>query len=544
MKFSIFFNIRILLFFNLFVVSSICAKPIHAKLTHSETSIKTDLHKKSVEDLLIEADIQFNTYHFEKAIVLYGEIIKTNVEPSAHVLQHMADSYFNINKYSEAGIWYLKLYDLQQGALEENYIIKLVECLKANRQIRKADEILINFYEGKEQLNLILTQKKHLNNQRRKNENSTLVNLPFNGAKSDFSPAINKDGLLFISSREKENDNYDLFIIAQDSVTSDGHFSNIITDSTFVPSLTFSRDSKTVYFTRNSDTNVGAENVTNQQILRATIRNNELTNIKVLSFNNDNYSFNHPSISADGKDLYFSSNMPGGFGESDIYKVTLNNNGDVISAPINLGSKINTAGREDYPFVQGQQLFFASDAHYGMGGLDIFSSRAISKLEYSTPLNMGSPVNSAMDDFSYIAESGRNNAYFTSNRVGGHGDNDIYQLITKEVVAFQIYSGYVLDESTKEPIANAHIQLNSISNKVNFTFETDANGYYTLKLPCNNQHRMVFYKENYLNNRIGIQIGQRPSKPSLNNIIYLSPLNKIEKNDNKSASINSDLRAF
>ncbi|MRI00171.1 flagellar motor protein MotB [Kriegella sp. EG-1] len=543
MKFPIFFDIRILLIVNLFIVSSIYAKVKSVDKIYRETSINISHSSKSNEELLNEADIQFNTFHFEKAIELYGEILKSNTEPSTHIIKNLADSFFNINNYSEAGVWYLKLYDAQQGILEESYIIKLVECLKANRQIRKADEILFKFYENSNQLKLIRHQKNHLNNQRRKNDNYAITNLKFNSTESDFGPTLNKNGLLFISSRGYENTKK-LYRIAQDTAIGEAYYSSVISDSTLTPSLSFSRDSKTVYFTRNQSHKFNEVNIKNQQILRATIRNNELTDIKVLSFNNENYSCNNPTISADGKDLYFSSNMPGGFGESDIYKVSLNNNGDVISAPINLGSKINTAGREDFPFVQGQQLFFSSDAHYGMGGLDIFSAQIISKLEFAIPLNMGTSVNSSMDDFSYIAERGRNIAYFSSNRIGGHGKSDIYQLIKKEVEAFQEYSGYVLDESTKEPIANAHIQLNSIHNSVNFTFETDKNGYYNLKLPCNNQHRMLFYKENYLNNLIGVKTSSKASTPSTGNIIYLSPLNKADKADNKSASLISQTNSF
>ncbi|MBM1107738.1 PD40 domain-containing protein [Aurantibacter crassamenti] len=532
-----FLNIRLVFIFSLLASSSVCANIINTPyFINNEIANSNDL-TKSVDDLVTAADIQFNAFQYKKAIELYDEILKKNNKPTIHVIQNLADSYFNLSKYSEAGVWYTKLYEMQNGALNEKYIIKLIECLKANRQIRKADEILIEYYKNKEQLKLILAQKKDLNNQRRKNEKYTISNLEFNSEASDFGPALSKDGLIFISSREKEISNseaqFELFKTWPEGSAADvENYSAIFEASNYAQNLTFSRDSKTVYFTRNN-----YKGSSNLQILSASINNNRLSNIKVLNFNSKNYTCKQPALSADGKYLYFSSDMPGGYGESDLYKVALKNNGTVLSEPINLGSKINTPGREEYPFVEGQQIYFSSDAHYGMGGLDIFSSQIISDSNYSIPLNLGTPVNSSMDDFSFIAERSRNNAYFSSNRPGGKGETDIYHLVKNETETFQEYSGYVLDQNTKAPIANAQIELSSNSSNVNFTFQTDANGYYNLKLPSNKQIKMIFHKENYTKNQVGVETGRNPTLPSINNMIYLNPSNVAETFANKSATI-------
>src|SRR5690606_12832985 len=144
---------------------------------------------------------------------------------------------------------------------------------------------------------------------------------------------------------------------------------------------------QTIYFTRNylkkGKLNTNSDGLSNMQILKGSILNNELVNVSSLSFNSKDYSCGHPTLSTDRKYLYFTSNMPGGYGESDLYVVELGVDGDALTPPKTLGPNVNTKGREMFPYVDGSTLYFSSDGHYGLGGLDIFSTTIKSKDSYA-----------------------------------------------------------------------------------------------------------------------------------------------------------------
>jgi outer membrane protein OmpA-like peptidoglycan-associated protein len=188
-----------------------------------------------------------------------------------------------------------------------------------------------------------------------------------------------------------------------------------------------------VYFTRNNYVGkkkiYGKDDVMRLKIFRAELDSKgRLTNVMELTINGDNFSTGHPAISKDGKTLFFSSDRPGGFGGADIWKVSIDASG-TTGTPENLGNTVNTSQNEMFPYVEGENnmLFFASDGHTGLGGLDIFygymnpSQTAISGLT-----NMGTPVNGQYDDFGFIIDKSLQSGYFISNRTEGQGDDDVY----------------------------------------------------------------------------------------------------------------------
>lgn len=161
----------------------------------------------------------------------------------------------------------------------------------------------------------------------------------------------------------------------------------------------------------------------NLKIYSASYENGNWSAAQELKMNNDNYSTGHACISHDGQTMFFVSTQDDGFGGSDIYKCFKTNNG--WSDPINLGANINTAGNEMFPFIdKNGSLYFSSDGHAGLGGLDIFKSEMKNEI-WSPATNMGAPVNSVMDDFALVYDSEADNGYFVSNR-GGNGDDDLY----------------------------------------------------------------------------------------------------------------------
>ena len=494
------------------------------------------------------ADNHYLDFKFDKAIVLYKELAAEKRRPSLNVIQKLANSYFNINDYQEAKVWYDKLYSIQGKEVGEGNIIKLVQSLKASMEIERADEILKAYYTDERRLKMILSQKKYLDSLLREKEKYAVTNLPFNSKKSDFAPTYYKDGLVFASSRDtikphgkiypwNRQPYLDLYITAPDhSNFIPEKFLSNIESSYHDATIAFSWDGETVYFTRNYLKNknklkANEDGLSNMQILRGVISNNELINVTSLNFNSKEYSCGHPALSPDGRYLYFTSNMPGGFGESDIYMVELSNNGDVLTDPVNLGEAINTKGREMFPYVIDEVLYFSSDGHYGLGGLDVFGSSIVSKNEYSLPLNMGKPINSNMDDFSFIRTKERGNGYVASNRADGKGDDDVYRFEKVKPVDCLEYSGYVLDKNTGEPIADANVELTNTTDEMIYIVRTDEMGFFEFIMPCNKENRISFSKARYSKEAITVVTGENPEEPSKNNKIYLLPFDSLVEKD-------------
>ena len=185
-----------------------------------------------------------------------------------------------------------------------------------------------------------------------------------------------------------------------------------------------SEDGKTMYFTR-SGAKSGKDDALHLNIYTANYNNGNLSRIRTLPFNNDEYSVMHPSISKDGTRLYFSSNMPEGLGGFDIYYVNIDINGK-FSRPVNLGPGINTEGNEVFPFIYKDDiLFFSSSAHPGLGGLDVYMTVGLGSQSQEV-INVGNPFNSSKDDFSFYIDSQFKFGYVSSNRPGGKGEDDIY----------------------------------------------------------------------------------------------------------------------
>ncbi len=494
------------------------------------------------------ADQFFTDFKFDKAIALYEDLAKAKRRPSLNTIQKLADSYFNMNRYQEAVKWYDMLYRIQGKEVGEGNIIKLVQSLKASLKGERADELLREFYTDKDRLTMIMGQKKYLDSLLEQKERFVIENQYFNSKKSDFGPMLFKDGLIFASARDtiksggelypwNKQPYLDLYITRpNDEGFIPEKYLNNLESSYHDATLTFSWDGETVYFTRNylkkkNKLSANEEGLSNMQILRGKIWKNELVDVTSLSFNSKDFSCGHPMLSPDGRFLYFTSNMPGGYGESDIYVVELNNAGDVLSDPMNLGPAINTRGREMFPFIMDNTLYFSSDGHYGLGGLDVFGSVIFAKNDYSMPLNMGTPINSNMDDFSFIRGENKGSGYFASNRVGGMGDDDIYSFEKAKPADCLEYAGYVIDKKTGEPIAEANVELKNLTDELVTIYRTDENGYYHLTIPCKKKNVIAFSKAGYSKEIVSIETGENPESPSLENRVYLTEFSSIVKKD-------------
>jgi outer membrane protein OmpA-like peptidoglycan-associated protein/tetratricopeptide (TPR) repeat protein len=224
---------------------------------------------------------------------------------------------------------------------------------------------------------------------------------------------------------------------------------------------------------------------------------------------NTKYFESQPSFSADGKSLYFISGRPGGIGETDIYVSTLNASGG-WSAPKNLGAKINTPGREESVFIHpdGKTIYFASNGHKGMGGLDLFVAKKNEKGEWSAPVNLGYPINTYADENSILVSASGSIAYFASDRTGGFGGLDVYQFELYEAARpglITYVKGKVYDIKTKAPLGSHFEFIDLESGKS--VIESDANagnGEFLVCLPIDKNYALnvsqsgyLFYSENF-----------------------------------------------
>ena len=465
------------------------------------------------------ADEYFTDFKFDKAIDLYLELQDTKHNKDGYISKRLADSYFNIVDYTNAANWYYKLYRTEDRQIGESNIIKLVQSLKASGDLEEADIIIKEYYKDEKRLSMILKQKAILDSLEQLKEQYTIENMPFNSKKSDFAPAFYVDQLVFASSRDTTKSRNQLYdwnkqpyldlYITQPKIKDyiPEKFLTNLESAYHDATIAYSGKSNNIYFTRNyfkkNKLNGNDEGISNMQILIGQVSQSSLIREEKLNFNDTNYSCAHPAITKDRRFLYFTSDMPGGYGGTDIYVVELSKEGYPFTPPMNLGPTINTPGREMFPFVDDDGLlYFSSDGHYGLGGLDIFVSQILSKVNYTLPENMGKPINSNMDDFSLIWSSDNEEGYFSSNRANGMGDDDIYRFAKVRPVDCLVYSGVVINKSNGVPLYNANVELYNENDRLVTFMKTDSEGFFKLILPCEQQNELIFSKTGFSKRRL------------------------------------------
>ena len=265
--------------------------------------------------------------------------------------------------------------------------------------------------------------------------------------------------------------------------------------------VVFTRDLKTVYFTRNNFYNKklarDEKEMANLAMFKASVNDKgEWVNIIPMPFNNVEYSVGHPALSADEKTLYFISDMPGGYGQTDIFKVAINQSG--FGNPVNLGWKINSPAKEFSPFVDGEVLYFSSDKDGGMGGFDVYATRLVDFTP--EPVLLNAPINSSADDLTFIINSKTRRGYISSNRSGGKGDDDLYSFIEEEPVVFkcrQLITGEVRDQNTTEIIRGAVVAIKDADGNLVKEVVVDEEGVFELPVYCDTSYKLEGSKEGY-----------------------------------------------
>jgi len=391
-----------------------------------------------------KADQLYAGYEYIKARDIYLKVAKRGYV-SGYLYKKLGDSYFKTAEYKKAVEWYHKLFKLGEDP-EPEYYFRYAQCLKASGKREEGDKYLQKYYslvDDKFRANSIKKKSYILYDNDIPLEYSSykIDSLKINTEYSDFAPVIVKNKLYFASAgyhpvgykKKWQNgqpyfDLYRATINAPNDVTGVRALSGDINTEYHESSATFSPDGKTMYFSRNSykageDSDV---NLSKLKIYRAEKINGEWKTIEELPFNSENFTYTHPALSPDGKRLYFVSDMPGSFGSSDIWYVEIYEDNS-YSYPQNLGPKVNTTERENFPYISDEnKIYFASDGQLGYGGLDIFVADIDENGMVGDILNLGKPINSQQDDFSFTIDTKNNYGYFASSRNNLEMRDNIY----------------------------------------------------------------------------------------------------------------------
>ncbi len=467
---------------------------------------------------LKQADALFKNFAYLDASKAYEECLQNIKNPSAQTLKNAADSYYFISDSRNALKWYRKLYEVQGNNLTDIYYLRYIQSMKAVMDYDEADRVTkeyLNKKGDKKEINRYVAQKQYMDSLAKAKPLYSIKNLDINTSKSDFGATFFKDNVVFTSARDTTKFSEKLYtwnnqpflnLYLAERNPADGSLFN---ETVFMPNVmtkyheataSFDSQGKTIYYSTNivkkNKLVVDDAKINNFQIIKGAIVDNKLENPQKVFFDSDDYSVGHPSISEDGQWLFFASDMPGGFGETDLYVVKIAGDG-TMSSPLNLGPTINTMGNEVFPFYQNGVLYFSSDGHYGMGDLDVYESKFLADGNFTVPKNLGSPVNSNKDDFSFIINKGETYGYFSSNRAGGKGDDDIYSFVKGKPVCNQSISGIAVDRKTKKPLTDVTIMAYNSFSEVLGETKTNYEGKYAIEVPCNKVVKMIAAKPNY-----------------------------------------------
>ncbi|WP_230381578.1 OmpA family protein, partial [Myroides albus] len=374
--------------------------------------------------------------------------------------------------------------------------------------------------------------------------------LPINSQYSDYGSALLDNKLVFTSARDTESTregkrhkwtNEAFTSLYFTEVNEKGEFSEpelfdkSVKTKVNEASAVFTKDGQTMYFTRNNFKK--GKKVHNQQysILLKLYKANRLSDgtwseAVELPFNSDDFNTAHPALSPDEKLLYFVSDRKGGLGESDLFKVAINDDGS-FGEPVNLGSQINTEGRETFPFVSDDNfLYFSSDGRPGLGGLDIYKAKINVDGSFSKLVNVGAPINSPGDDFAFFINDKNRKGFISSNREAGMGGDDIY--FFQVVDCKQQITGKVFDNSTTFVIPTASVVLFDNNYKELGQYNVDDNGgYITESLPCNFKFRLKASAQGYQTSEVSTVLGREFDAFNEVNIGLDPIVEKIEKDD-------------
>ena len=483
------------------------------------------------------ADKKYDRYAYIDAIKTYERVAAKGYK-SVDMFEKLGNAYYFNADLEKATKWYGELFAMNQE-VDPEYYYRYSQCLKAAGQYDKADAMLAKFNEksgNDERAKLYESQKKYLDVIKANSGRYKIEDAGINSKFSDYGSAFTGNQLVFASARDTGGigqrkfkwTNQSFTNLYSSEVKSDGtlgvpqKFDKKLNSKFHESTPVFTKDGKTMYFTRNNynDGKKGKDDkrVVLLKIYKATKQNGQWDNVTELPFNSDQYSVAHPALSPDDKTLYFASDMPGTIGQSDLFRVAINKDGS-YGTPENLGKAINTQGRETFPFISDDnELYYATDGHPGLGGLDIFVAQIAKDGSIGESKNIGAPINGKTDDFAFLIDTKSRTGFFTSNREGGKGFDDIYKFTEiKKLKCEQELAGTVTDLETSELLPNTQvILLDSKFQEVKQVISDDK-AHYAFEVTCGETYYVRAIKADYQTSEQKITISKKQEKQ-----IYLS----------------------
>ncbi len=449
------------------------------KLVYSTLLILVVLQGYSQKARVEAADKQYDRYAYVDAIATYERVAEKGYKDEK-MFQKLGNAYYFNAELEKAANWYGELFAMNQDQDPEFYY-RYSQCLKSVGEYAKADEMMEQFNKksgNDKRAKLFAKHKNYLEEIKANSGRFNMEDAGINSEYSDYGSSFSGNKLVFASSRDTGGVSKRVFrwtnqsftnlyaseVLPNGKLESPKIFGNKMNSKFHESTPVFSKDGNTVYFTRNNflDGKKGKDDkkITLLKLYKATLEDGSWIKITELPFNSNQYSVAHPMLSPDDKTLYFASDMPGTFGQSDLYKVAINDDGS-FGTPENLGATINTEGRESFPYISDEnELYFASDGHPGLGGLDVFVSKIEQDGAFKEVQNVGAPVNGPQDDFAFIMDSKTRNGFVTSNRTGGKGYDDIYKFTeTRKLVCIQELAGIITDQETGLVLPVAKVSL-------------------------------------------------------------------------------------
>ena len=475
------------------------------------TATAQDGKIKSVED-------DYRDFAYIKTSEVLLEVANKGYK-SADLFQKLANSYYFNNDIVNAAKWFGELMALKE-VIDPEYYFRYALAPKSLQKYEESDQWMKKFNELKpDDLRgkaFLFKEDYKVTIEELSRDDIEPHNLEFNTELSDFGTTEYENGIVFASARGggrkyrwNEEPYLDLYSVERKADGTSGEVKEIggdVNTKYHESSAVFSPNGKYMFFTRNNFYRLKYKEdetgINRLQLYRAALSEDGTWHeIYKIHFNSEDYSVAHPTLNVTGSRLYFASDMPGTYGQSDIFVVDINEDG-TLGVPENLGSSINTEGQESFPFMNTSgDLFYSSTGFPGLGGLDVFKSEGLDQTitkgsNRSFPImNIGKPVNSAFDDFGYYENLVTKRIYFSSNREGGKGSDDIYTFEVPECE--QLVAGTVQDKKTDELIPDATVILfdgegNEIERQ---TAGTDAA--FAFNLECEKEYLVRGEKETY-----------------------------------------------
>ena len=520
------------------------------------------------------ANKQFENLSYVSAVRAYEEFLrgdkKGDLTETRDALIKLGYSYRKLQDTRNAERVYAELIK-SYTELDSEVYLYYAQALAANGKYRDSQKMYSQYGEKQSQdLRGRRFTVSYMDMSRFYRDSSSyrIYNLPINSRQTDFSPMYYKGGIVFVSARDESGpvkrvfswnqtpfldlyfhpDTNQLHVPVSDTkrsvssavlggsgdakgatnetVTSENQtlskaeiFSRTLNTKYHEGPMTFTKDQNFIVFTRNNTSKgksgKSSDGIKKLKLYSSANRSGKWVDIQEVPFNSSEYSVGHPAFSADNTRMYFASDMPGGYGGTDIYVVEYNNG--QWGTPVNMGKDINTEGNEMFPYAaEGDHLYFSSDGHEGLGGLDVFVAELKDGIAYRGVQNLGAPINSDKDDFGFITDKDRTSGYVSSNRKKGISDDDIYSFR----YACKQLNILVYDAKTNTLLENADVRI--LRNGVNQELKlTNQQGRADICLELNTEYEFKAVKEGYAMNSVRFSTLTQSPKPVMNVSIYL-----------------------